>query len=290
MLSVSTASSPKRGTGLLRSSIYHDPLPVGIVAVGLVLGTYSLFEIPINFALLVAVFSGTSLVYLLDRMWGASPADRINHPERMAWVASHRNWLALEAAVLFASGCTSVFYLSWGSLIAAVVLGAVAGLHVLPDEAGVFQRGGIAKPLSIAGAWAVGGTILPLVGADHILGAGALLFALYRFLFILPNLLLADWADRWGDAQAGGRTWASGLSARRVRWVATGPLGVALCGAGLWAIASPRPTFVVVDAVGIVLMLGVVWGLNVDRPSHSFLADLVVGWPAVAALVTGMMV
>lgn len=291
MASIPTASSvPKRVPGLVLSNMYHDPLPVGVVALCLMLGTYGLLEIPVDFALLSAALCGTTLAYLVDRERPSSPEDRVNHPERLAWVASHREWLAVEAAVLFAAGCASVLYLSWEVLIAAVALGVLAGLHVLPGEAGVLQRGGIAKPVSIAGAWAVGGTILPLIEAGHFVGAGGFLFALYRFLFILPNLLLADWADRSGDARADGRSWTSGWSARRVRWVATGLLGIALCGAGLWAVASLRPTLVIVDAVGIVLMLAVVWGLNVDRPSHAFLADLVVGWPAVTAVVAGMMV
>lgn len=254
------------------------------------LGTYALRELPVDFALLAAAFCGTALVYLVDRERESSLEDRVNHPERLVWVASHRGWLAVEAAVLFAAGCASVFYLSWPVLVAAVVLGTAAGLHVFPRESGLGQHGGIVKPVSIAGAWAVGASILPLLGANDGVGFGGLLFALYRFLFILPNLLLADWADRSGDLAAGSSSWTSGWSGRRVRWVATGLLGAALCGAGFWIVAASQPVLVAIDAVGMILMVGVVWRLEADRPSHAFLANVAVGWPAVTALTAVMMV
>jgi hypothetical protein len=44
-----------------------------------------------------------------------------------------------------------------------------------------------------------------------------------------------------------------------------------------------------VDAVGPLLMLGAVWGLNPQWAAHRFLLDALVAWPGVTALVAWVM-
>jgi 4-hydroxybenzoate polyprenyltransferase len=208
----------------------------------------------------------------------------------VAWVRAHTGWLVLEAAGLFALGGAMLLYLEPATLLVTGALGAVAGLHVLfPGREGRSLRG-VPKPIAIAGAWAVGGALLPLVEAGRPVGVGAVLFCGYRGLFVLPNLLLADWADRAGDAAAGLAPWAAGWTARQVRWTATGSLLVAAVGAAIWAVVGTSPLLVGIDALGLVLMAGVVWGLDPERPRTAVLADLVVGWPLVPALVAWMSV
>jgi 4-hydroxybenzoate polyprenyltransferase len=116
------------------------------------------------------------------------------------------------------------------------------------------------------------------------------LFCGYRGLFVLPNLLLADWADRAGDAAAGLAPWAAGWTARQVQWIATGSLLVAAAGATIWAVVGTSPLLVGIDALGLILMAGVVWGLDPERPRTAVLADLVVAWPLIPALVAWMSV
>lgn len=272
------------------AALYHDPAPVGGVAVALMLGTTGLFGLSVDLPLLVAGFCGATLAYLTDRVWTRAPEDQINCPGRVHWVRAHSGWLAAETAVLFALGGAMLLCLDWSTLLWTGALGAVAVLRVLPYGSSRLARGGLQKPMAIAGAWAAGGTLLPLVEAGHPLGLGAVLFLGYRWLFILPNLLLADWGDRAGDAAAGLAPWAAGWTGRRVRWGATGLLLVAAVGAAAWAVAGSRPVLVGVDALGLLLMMGVVWGLDPTRARDAFLADLVVGWPLVSALAAWMIV
>jgi 4-hydroxybenzoate polyprenyltransferase len=75
-----------------------------------------------------------------------------------------------------------------------------------------------------------------------------------------------------------------------VQWTATGSLLVAAGGAAIWAVVGSMPLLVGIDALGLLLMAGVVWGLGPERPRTAVLADLVVGWPLVPALVAWMSV
>ena len=283
-------SSPSPPTpSLLPGALYHDPAVVGGVAVALMLGTYGLSGVPVDLPLLGAGFCGTALTYLADRWWVDTPEDRVNRPERVAWVQLHARWLAVETAVLFALGGAMVLYLERTTLLWAGGLGVVAGLHVLQGRAGR-SFWGVPKPVALAGAWAAGGALLPLVEAGHPLGGEALLFFGYRGLYVLPNLLLADWADRTGDAAVGLAPWAARWTARQVRWAATGSLLLAAVGAAIWRVADVTPLLVGIDAVGLLLMAGVVWELDPERTHTALLADLVVGWPVVPALVAWMIV
>lgn len=283
----STAGLPETR---LVGALYHDPAPVGVVAVSLLLGTYGLFGRPVDLPLIVAGFCGVTVVYAADRAWGNSPEDRANRPERVAWVRAHRDWLAIETAGLFALGGAMLPYLGRESLFWTALLGGVAALHVWPWGRARPLLRGFAKPGAIAGAWAVGAGVLPLVEAGDSVGAGALLFCAYRALFILPNLLLSDWADRQGDADVGLMPWASRWTLRRTRWVATGLLLTAALGAVVWMAVGTMPLLVGIDAGGLGLMGGAVWGLDPSRPRGAFLADLVVAWPLVTALAAWMIV
>lgn len=256
----------------------------------LLLGTYGLFGLAVDLPLLVAGFCGTTLAYLVDRVWMPAPEDRINRPERVAWVQSHAEWLAAETVVLAALGGAMVPYLRWATLAWTGVLGGIAGVYVLYRSQEGASLLGIPKPIAVAGAWAAGGALLPLVEAGRPIGGEALWFFGYRGLFILPNLLLADWADRAGDAAVGLNPWASGWAGRQVRWLATAPLLGAALGAAGWVVVASQPVLVGIDALGLLLMMGVVWGLNPTRPRTALLADLVVGWPLTTALVAWMIV
>jgi hypothetical protein len=274
----------------LVDALYHDPAPVGGVAVALLTGTYGLFGLPVDLPLLVVGFCGVTLIYAADRVWGSAPEDRVNRPDRVAWVRAHQGWLAVETMGLFAVGGALLPYLAWPTLLWTAVLGSVAVLHVRWGAGEQPVLVGLAKPGAIATTWAAGGALLPFVEAGASVGIGALLFFGARTLFILPNLLLADWGDRRGDIKAGLAPWAPRWTLRRVRWAATGGLAAAALGALGWAVVARAPVLVGIDAVGLLLMGGTVWGMDPTRPRDAFLADLVVAWPVVPGLAAWMIV
>ncbi|MFP4229055.1 MAG: hypothetical protein ACLFTE_09530, partial [Salinivenus sp.] len=110
-------------------ALSHDPLPIGGVAVGLMLGTSALLGLPVSVPLLVAAFSGAALVYGVDRALVASPEDRWNRPDRVAWVREHRSWLAVEGGLLLVLGGGALFFLRPLTVVSGGLLGGLALLH-----------------------------------------------------------------------------------------------------------------------------------------------------------------
>lgn len=249
------------------------------------LGTSALLEVPVSIPLLIVGFCGTACVYWADRVV-ASPEDTWNHPDRRQWVRAHRRWLLIEGAVLLVGGGLAGMYLSTSVVIAGGILAAISGLHLVTvgEHGSLLNAIGVGKPLLVALVWAVGGSVLPVLQMGLTIGPEELALTAYRFLFILPNLLLSDWGDREGDAAAGLRPWSEHWTDRGIRWIATVLLVVAIVGAAGVSLSYERPLLLRIDAVGPACMLVAVWLVEPSRPDHRFALDAVVAWPAVTAL------
>jgi 4-hydroxybenzoate polyprenyltransferase len=261
---------------------------VGGIAVALMLGTSALFRIPMSFPLLVAGFCGTALVYGLDRGVASSPEDAINRPDRRRWVEAHRGWLQLEMGFLLIITAVTVPLLTQGVLRVSLVLAVVVGLHLLPGErwGRPLQKVALAKPVAVAGAWAVGSVVLPVLEGGASVGLGAVALVGYRMLFILPIVLVADWVDREGDAAVGLATGVSGGSLRTLRVTSTLLLGGGMVGAVAAVYRFGAPFLLLVDALGLLVMLGAAWTVRPgESPAQVFLLDFIVAWPLVPWLV-----
>lgn len=284
--------SPEESFSLLEGASYH-PLPVGGIAVALMLGTYSLLRLPPDVPLLLLAASGTTLIYLVDRASSLSPEDVYNSPGRLAWMRSHRGSLWSLAAVMSVLGLAMLPFLRPRTLVVGVLLGGVGfayGVPILPGGRRL-KALGIIKPFLVAIPWAVGAVVVPVIEAGMSISFGIVALTVYRVCWVLPNVLLAEWSDRVGDAAVGLPTArASGLPdelrGRASIWTVGGLLG-ALASVG-W---GGSPPLLLVDAAGLFLLLGGVWTLRPDRnPGHAFVADLLVAWPLVTALVGWMRV
>lgn len=264
--------------------LYYDSLPVGAIAVAVLLGTSALLHVAVDGPLLVLGFCGTALVYLADRGLGMSPEDRINRPERLAWIQRHQPWLWGEGALLVLGIAISAPLLEWGTIVLAIFLGALGALHsgLLFGGRRRLKAGSILKPVVVCAAWAIGAGFLPVVEAGEPITLSVVGLTAYRFVLILPNVLLADWIDREGDARVGSGTWARGWSRHTLLLAASILHCVGLLGAVLVAWFGGGQQLLLLDAVGGGLLLIGVWRL---RPAavagHMFLLDAMVAWPIV---------
>lgn len=267
--------------------LVHAPLPVGGIAVALTCGTLSLLRLPVDVPLLGLAFCGTTLIYLVDRVLGRSPEDHVNQPGRLNWARHYQGWIRAQVGFLCTGVVLSFPLLQWNTLGAAALLGGIGGVHLWSGLSGsggaVMAR--LFKPLAVAGTWAVGAVVLPVIESGGSLSVPVLGLVIYRLLFILPNVLLCDWGDRAGDVAAGLQPWTEEATARGVRWGASGLLLLAVAGAAGATTVHPQPVLLGVDAIGPLLMLGAVWTADPGRAGHRLVLDLLVGWPVVTALV-----
>lgn len=271
----------------VRAFLLYASVPVGGIAVALLLGTYALLGLPPSGSLLLLAFCGAFLVYQLDRSLFAGPEDALNQPERVAWVRRHRRWIWTSSALAAALALGALPWLRPQTLAVGALLGVPGILYAVPLLPGRrrLKSMGPLKPVLIAAVWALGATLLPAIEAGHAWTSGVGALALYRFLFILPNALLADLPDRDGDRLAGLRTAATALSPRVLRRLAAASLTAAMAGGlvALWSFGAPRLLYV--DLAGPVLLLALV--LRRATPSrwfYGFALDAVVAWPAATAL------
>lgn len=282
------AVSLESSSGASRGWLQYSALLEGSVAASMLLGTHALVGVVPTPALLVLAFCGTLLVYLADRVLGWAPEDALNQPARRAWLRAHRGYVWTAAAAALAGALLALPHLRAATLLAGVGLLLLAACYVAPvlPQRRRLKAVWFFKPVAIAGAWAGGAVLLPLVEAAAPLTAGAVALVLSRFFFVLANALLADVADRAGDRAAGLHTAATEWAPRRVR---RGVVSLLLLAAatGLAALLFlERPWLLCVDLAGPLLLIGLVRrSPSVWRSAYRLGADLVMAWPAVTAVV-----
>lgn len=270
----------------------HSGLLAGGVALSVILGTYALTGLAPSGPILGLAGCGTLLVYLLDRTWFAGPEDRVNKPERVAWVRRHRRGLLVTALAAGAGAGWAALLLRPETLLLAAALGLCGGAYALPVLRGNLRVKQVRhlKPVLIGLAWTVGGVWLPLVEAGRPGHAWVLPLMLYRLMYVLPNLFLADIPDWEGDGQAGAHNLADPAERdgrlRRVRAL----VGLGLAGGLLWAGLLKGPRLLLVDLIGLFAMLALL-ARPYGRPGwyYTLVNDLVVGWPLVTALAAYVM-
>ncbi|ARA92913.1 hypothetical protein AWN76_006880 [Rhodothermaceae bacterium RA] len=272
---------------LVRGLVEYAGLLEGGIAVALVLGTYALLQRTPDPALLLVAGCAVALVYLAERTLARAPEDGFTCPDRVAWLQGHRG-LVVGVAGLLVAGCgLGLLALRPMTLGLGVVLGLAGAGYMLPVGPGRrrLKAHPWLKPATISGAWAVGAVMMPALEAGVALTGMLLWLVVYRWCLLLPNVLLADWADRAGDARAGLQTLATRYPLAALRQAAGLALGLAMAGGALAASVASDPVRWWVDLVGYGLMLGVVLGVPEGAGRRlGRLLDVLVAWPLVTAL------
>lgn len=262
-------------------ALQHGNLLVPLVAAAQVASTFLLLGAPVDGALTVLAACGALLVYHVDRAWLGVPEDAVNQPGRVCWVRAHPAYVAASTAGAVVLGAAMLPLVPGRVVVAGLVLGAAGLAYLLPwgRTGRRLKRIWWLKPAAVAGAWALGGTALPALAAGSVdAGAVAALVA-YRLGTLLPNVLLADWPDRRGDARSGLSTPALRWSPDRLRYTAMALLAGAVAGAAL-AVMAGAPRLLLLDAVGaLVLLAWLAQGWPRSRWFYGLAIDAAVAWP-----------
>ncbi|MHC1574116.1 MAG: UbiA family prenyltransferase [Candidatus Syntropharchaeales archaeon] len=177
---------------LMVSSIF-----IGITGFLLPYFSFSLYEIDVNYNLLLASFLLTFTVYNLDKVTGIEE-DSINVPERAGFIEKNKRCIIFAVIIAYLIALTLSFLQSPFAIFIILFpfcIGIVYSIKIsnfrLKDVTGV-------KNITVALSWAVIGTFLPSVvsfrGSTLIL-----LFFYYFFTKCFINTVLFDVRDIEGD-------------------------------------------------------------------------------------------
>lgn len=272
--------------GRLLSFLKYSNLHIVLVALGMMAGSSALAGFIPKTGSLVAGCCGAFLIYHADRCWLISVEDRKNQPRRVDWIASHQMYVWIAALIFVILGAIGVALLTVHSIVVGGILGLLGSIYLLPVLPGGVRPKSIwfVKPLCIALAWSAGAVIFPALeipDMNPVLLAG---LVFYRFLFVLPNVLLADWQDRVGDIDAGYVSVAMLVTEKQLRQSAGISALLALfVGLGI-GLASGWPAILFIDLLGPLMMLLICTKpLSKSYLVYGLILDLVVAWPVVTA-------
>lgn len=247
-------------------------LLVPSVAVCLLLGNMAMLGIRVHWPLVMVLFSATYVVYILDRA-----------PALMTQPTRRSRTFAVFCLMLFA-GLGSACSLRLASLGVIAFLGLLGAAYVYPMLPGGRRLKDVpfAKPFVVSLGWVAGGVALPWLEAGRSCNGVIVALVLYRFVYLLPNLLLSDWPDRSSDEQLGIRTWALRLSRRDMVRLCRG----IIMGMGMVAVASVAlgllPMLLLLDVVGLLLLLPILSSeLPGKKEPFQSRLDVAMGWPLV---------
>lgn len=267
--------------------MFYTGLLEGGIAVAMLLGTYALLQLPLDLYVLLLAGCATALVYLGERFLARAPEDAYTCPARVDWLERHRRLVGGLAALLVIGSGIGISTLRLETLVVGGLLGLIGTMYIVPawPHRQRLKAHPWGKLVAISAAWAVGGVIVPVVEAGVIVTGQVFHLLVYRWCFVLPNVLLADWPDRAGDARAGLQTLATRHSLSTLQAGAVACLSSAIVGGSVALIWVDRPWLWLLDLVGYGLMLGVIVQARVDAGrAYTHLLDVVVAWPAVTAL------
>jgi len=280
----------------VRDWLVFSDVHILVVAAGWMLGNSAVFDAALPPSFLALACVGAFLVYRVDRLLVASPEDLLNAPDRVDFSQRYR-WALLAVALvltLLAALLAVTMQVLW--LEVACVIGALGVIYPLRILPGGRRPKDVAwlKTGLIAACWIGGGVVLPMM----LFGSGTskeivVAAALYRTLWILPNLLAADWLDREGDQKAASGNLVVNWSARRLRTVLF-LLPVMAGGFAMGLVWAGVPIAIMaIDLTGFLLLVRAAWrtiqqtgldggGMAGATASRMVLLDLWVAWPVLA--------
>jgi hypothetical protein len=278
---VVTAWSASIGGGFKPGDWFrHSDVHIPLVALGWILGGSALLGRTVAWPYLLLASVGAFLVYRVDRLLIPSPEDRVNAADRVDFTSRYRALLVVVALLMTIAAAWAAFHLelAWMEVSALVgLMGLVYPLRVLPGGRRPKDIPWL-KTLLIAGCWVGGGVLLPALlpsGHETVDGVQLALVGGYRVLYVLPNLWLADWKDREGDAKAGTAGWGGNV---REGWMVV-VLAAGIAMLVVMGFARIHPVLLVAEGVLFSGMIRSAWKMRKTGHGSITMLDLWVAAP-----------
>jgi len=250
-----------------------------LVASGLILGTYAIVGMNPEYWYALLGASGALLVYHTDRAFFTAREDADNAPHRIAWYRHHRSYLVVSSVVATICAIWSATHIHTEVLLAGSVLGLAGILYSipLPFTSLRLKDVQVLKTLLIVSCWVIGGVILPVWSTVPV--QAALFLAGYKFLYVIPNVLMAEWVDRSGDAQYGIQSTGSRMSLSSIRMISLACLLAAFIILWIWSRTGQPVDLLYIDSIGLAGMVAMILFKKDWTSKHIIALDMFVGFP-----------
>ena len=266
--------------------IWYSTLHILVVSAGILLGSLAMAQAPLDGWYLLVACSGAVLVYHVDRGFLHSSEDLLNAPDRIRWMQSHKTFVGASAALFVVLGLIGSYHLDLPTILSGSMLGVIGLIYSAPilPQGKRFKEVPVVKTALILLCWVTGAVVIPVWGSVPSITFWVLIT--YRMLFLLPNLLMADWIDAPGDRQVGMESFGRVQSLSVLRWITVCSTLVAMaCSAVLYTQGIPMK-YLLVDGLGLLGLSGMVFFKGEWHSKDVILLDLWVGFSLFTWLVS----
>lgn len=181
--------------------LVDSTIHLGLVAVFMLIFSYSLYGINIDYTMLVAVFCITFTVYCTDRLVSIKEDEISNHSSRTSFISKNKILISILVICALLTSVMLVF-LKNPYFVAVILFPPVIGL-LYSIKYRNFRLKNITgiKNVTVGLAWATVGALIPLVSSSMITDNPIIVLYVFFFIFItfFTNSTMSDVYDIEGD-------------------------------------------------------------------------------------------
>ncbi len=228
--------------------------------------------------------SGALLVYHADRAFFKAEEDLTNSLDRLLWYKNHKFYVWASTIIAVLGVAWSSIHVSGSILRVGMFIGLGGVLYSAPIPFISWRIKDIqfVKTALIVACWVAGGVVLPIL--DVLPTHEIVLLAVYKCLYIFPNVLLAEWVDRTGDAHKGVLSMGARMNLTLIRVLSVVFFLVSIFLLWNWGTFAQRVDVLIVDVIGMLGMLVMILYTKTWTSEQIITVDLWVGFGLVTWL------
>ena len=209
-----TRSSKSKGILIIEGYVYSN-LHIALTAAFFLLGGYELFNLTIEWPMVIMISTSTLSAYALHRMIGSRIYGVDNRMPRFRFLQKNRFFFYALLGLAATLSLVSLFYVNTRQIYCLLPMAIITGLYVIPVK-GVrwFREFSYVKIFLLSGVWAYV-FVLPALSSGTInVSDDVSLVAVFteKFFFILALCIPFDIRDKDHDHRSGLKTLATFLS------------------------------------------------------------------------------
>ena len=223
-------------------------------------------------------------MYHADRAFFKAEEDLTNSIDRLLWYKNHNAYVWVSTIIAVIGVALGSTYVSGSVLRVGMLIGLGGILYSAPIPFTSWRIKDIQflKTVLIIACWVAGGVVLPIL--DVVPVNEIVLRAVYKCLYIFPNVLLAEWVDRAGDADRGALSMGARMNLTLIRVISVAFFLVSIFLLWNWGSFAQRVDVLIIDVIGMLGMLVMILFNKTWTSEQIITVDLWVGFGLVTWL------